>query len=69
MPGLKGTEYGATSIRDLLHMSSGVDFGEDRDHGHDLNQLWKDMVTGLGFLGSGLSKRGRSAASRNSIVA
>jgi Beta-lactamase len=69
VPGLKGTEYGATSIRDLLHMSSGVDFGEDRDHGHDLNQLWKDMVTGPGFLGSGLFKRGQSAASHNSIIA
>jgi len=42
--------------RDLLHMSSGVDFGEDRDQGHDLNHLWKDMVTGPGFLGSGLFK-------------
>jgi CubicO group peptidase (beta-lactamase class C family) len=47
-----------TPIRDLLHMSSGVDFGEDRDQGHDLNQLWKDMVTGPGFLGSGFFKKG-----------
>jgi len=53
VPGLKGTEYGATPIRDLLHMSSGVDFGEERDGGRDLNRLWKDMV-----LGSGPNKKG-----------
>src|SRR5262249_50443377 len=46
VPGLKGTEYGMTAIRDLLHMSSGVDFGEDRDGGRDLNRLWIDLVTG-----------------------
>ena len=28
VPGFMGTEYGRTPIRDLLHMSSGVDFGE-----------------------------------------
>jgi len=39
VPGLKGTEYGATPIRALLHMSSGVDFGEDRDQGRDLDRL------------------------------
>jgi hypothetical protein len=49
----KGTEYGRTPIRDLLHMSSGVDFGEDRDGGRDLNRLWRDMVLGLG-----ITKRG-----------
>jgi CubicO group peptidase (beta-lactamase class C family) len=48
VPGFKGTEYGATPIRDLLHMSSGVDFGEERDGGRDLNRLWRDMVLGLG---------------------
>ena len=53
VPGLKGTEYGQTPIRDLLHMSSGVDFGEERDNGKDLNRLWVDMV-----LGSGLFKKG-----------
>ena len=35
VPGFKGTEYGRTPIRDLLHMSSGVDFGETRDNGRD----------------------------------
>jgi CubicO group peptidase (beta-lactamase class C family) len=53
VPGLKGTEYGATPIRDLLHMSSGVDFGEDRDGGRDLNQLWSDMVIGHWFHSKG----------------
>jgi CubicO group peptidase (beta-lactamase class C family) len=46
VPGLKGTEYGRTPIRDLLHMSSGVDFGEERDGGRDLNRLWRDLVIG-----------------------
>lgn len=52
VPGLKGSEYGRTPIRDLLHMSSGVDFGEDRDHGRDLNRLWADMVIGIGRKGT-----------------
>ena len=46
--GFRGSEYGKTPIRDLLHMSSGVDFGEDRDGGSDLNRLWRDMVIGSG---------------------
>jgi CubicO group peptidase (beta-lactamase class C family) len=46
VPGFRGTEYGRTPIRDLLHMSSGVDFGEDRDGGRDLDRLWVDMVNG-----------------------
>jgi len=45
VPGLKGSEYGRTPIRDLLHMSSGVDFGEERDGGRGLNRLWGDMVS------------------------
>lgn len=53
VPGLKDTEYGRTPIRDLLHMSSGVDFGEDRDDGRDLNRLWMDMVLGSGFIKKG----------------
>lgn len=47
VPGFKGTEYGRTPIRDLLHMSSGVDFGESRDGGRDLNRLWNGM--GIAF--------------------
>lgn len=42
VPGFRGTEYGNTPIRDLLHMSSGVEFGEERDAGRDLNRLWID---------------------------
>ena len=46
--GFKGSEYGKTPIRDLLHMSSGVEFGETTDGQRDLNRLWIDMVLGLG---------------------
>jgi CubicO group peptidase (beta-lactamase class C family) len=49
VPGFKGSEYGRTPIRDLLHMSSGVDFGEDEDGGRDLDRLWIDMVRGSGI--------------------
>jgi CubicO group peptidase (beta-lactamase class C family) len=48
VPGFKDTEYGNTPIRDLLHMSSGVEFGETKDGQRDLNRLWIDMVLGLG---------------------
>jgi CubicO group peptidase (beta-lactamase class C family) len=48
VPGFKNTEYGKTPIRDLLHMSSGVEFGETKDGQRDLNRLWADMVLGLG---------------------
>jgi CubicO group peptidase (beta-lactamase class C family) len=48
VPGLKGSEYGRTPIRDLLHMSSGVEFGEERDEGRDLNRLWRGAVAGMG---------------------
>jgi CubicO group peptidase (beta-lactamase class C family) len=51
VPGFRDTEYGKTPIRDLLHMSSGVDFGEERDGGRDLNRLWRDMVGGPAFGG------------------
>jgi CubicO group peptidase (beta-lactamase class C family) len=46
VPGFRGTEYGKTPIRDLLHMSSGVAFGEDEDNGRDLDRLWNDMING-----------------------
>ena len=48
VPGFKDTEYGKTPIRDLLHMSSGVEFGEAGDGQRDLNRLWIDMVLALG---------------------
>jgi CubicO group peptidase (beta-lactamase class C family) len=50
VPGFAGSEYGRTPIRDLLHMSSGVDFGETRDGGRDLNRLWNGM--GIAFPGT-----------------
>jgi CubicO group peptidase (beta-lactamase class C family) len=52
VPGLKGSEYGRTPIRALLHMSSGIAFGENDDHGRDLNRLWRDMVAGVGAKGT-----------------
>jgi CubicO group peptidase (beta-lactamase class C family) len=52
VPGLKGTEYGATPLRALLHMSSGVEFGEDKDQGRDLDRLWIAMVRGIGSRGT-----------------
>jgi CubicO group peptidase (beta-lactamase class C family) len=48
VPGFRGTEYGRTPIRDLLHMSSGVAFGEAEDGGRDLDRLWIDMIRGSG---------------------
>ena len=51
VPGFKGSEYGRTPLRALLHMSSGVDFGEERDDGRDLSVLWRDMVLGAGLFG------------------
>jgi CubicO group peptidase (beta-lactamase class C family) len=47
VPGFRGSEYGKTPIRDLLHMSSGVDFGETRDGGRDLNRLWNGLGIAL----------------------
>lgn len=44
VPGFRGSEYGKTLIRDLLHISSGVEFGEKKDDGRDLDRLWIDMV-------------------------
>jgi CubicO group peptidase (beta-lactamase class C family) len=52
VPDFKGSEYGRTPIRALLHMSSGVAFGENEDHGRDLNRLWRDMVAGVGARGT-----------------
>jgi CubicO group peptidase (beta-lactamase class C family) len=48
VPGFRGSEYGQTPIRDLLHMSSGVEFGEKKDDQRDFNRLWIDMVLGSG---------------------
>jgi CubicO group peptidase (beta-lactamase class C family) len=48
VPGFQGSEYGRTKLRDLLHMSSGVEFGETKDNQRDLDRLWTDMVLGMG---------------------
>src|SRR5262249_51701141 len=48
VPEFRGTEYGATPIRELLHRSSGVALGEARDGQRDLDRLWVDMVLGMG---------------------
>lgn len=53
VPGLKGSEYGRTPIRALLHMSSGVEFDEEAHDGRDLNRLWRDMVVGAPVFGAG----------------
>jgi CubicO group peptidase (beta-lactamase class C family) len=53
VPGFKGSEYGRTPIRALLHMSSGVEFGEAKENGRDLNQLWRSMVARSWFLNKG----------------
>jgi CubicO group peptidase (beta-lactamase class C family) len=57
VPGFMRSEYGRTPLRDLLHMSSGIDFGETRDGGRDLNRLWNGMgiafpVTKMGTVNS-----------------
>ncbi|MGV7213520.1 serine hydrolase domain-containing protein [Bradyrhizobium sp. UFLA05-112] len=43
VPGLAGTEYGKTSIRALLHMSSGVNFEERYDGQDDIARLGRDL--------------------------
>jgi CubicO group peptidase (beta-lactamase class C family) len=48
VPGLTNTEYGKTSIRDLLHMSSGVSFTEVYDGRDDVARLWVDLFDGAG---------------------
>jgi CubicO group peptidase (beta-lactamase class C family) len=46
VPEFMGSEYGKTPLRDLLHMSSGVAFGENEDNDRDLNRLWLDLKGG-----------------------
>ncbi len=48
VPGFSGSEYGRTPIRLLLHMASGVEFGEERDNGRDLDRLWRGAIAGMG---------------------
>jgi CubicO group peptidase (beta-lactamase class C family) len=46
LPALAGTEYGSTSIRALLHMSSGVAFREDYSGTDDLARFGRDLLRG-----------------------
>jgi CubicO group peptidase (beta-lactamase class C family) len=43
VPGLAHTEYGGTSLRALLHMSSGVSFTENYDGSDDITRLSRDL--------------------------
>lgn len=46
VPGLAGSEYGGTTLRALLTMSSGVAFREDYDGADDIAQLGRDLSQG-----------------------
>lgn len=46
VPGLAGTEYGGTTLRALLTMSSGVSFTENYDGSDDIAQLTRDLSEG-----------------------
>ena len=43
VPGLANTEYGSTTLRALLHMSSGVAFTENYDGSDDIARLSRDL--------------------------
>jgi CubicO group peptidase (beta-lactamase class C family) len=45
VPALADSAYGRTSIRDLLHMSSGVAFFEDDNAGDDRDKLGRDLFS------------------------
>jgi CubicO group peptidase (beta-lactamase class C family) len=45
VPELANNAYGQTSIRDLLHMSSGVHFFEDSNPGDDRDKLGRDLFS------------------------
>jgi CubicO group peptidase (beta-lactamase class C family) len=46
VPDLANTEYGGTSLRALLHMSSGVAFTENYDGSDDITRLSLDLFVG-----------------------
>jgi CubicO group peptidase (beta-lactamase class C family) len=46
VPGLASAEYGGTSLRSLLHMSSGVAFTENYDGADDITRLSLDLFSG-----------------------
>ena len=49
LPGVANVEYGRTSIRDLLTMSSGMAFTEYYDGKDDVAQLWGNLVGKAGM--------------------
>ena len=49
VPELANTAYGETSIRDLLHMSSGVVFHENSMPGDDRDKLGRDLLNAKGL--------------------
>jgi CubicO group peptidase (beta-lactamase class C family) len=48
VPGLANTEYGGTSLRALLHMSSGVAFTENYDGSDDITRMSRDLFVAPG---------------------
>jgi CubicO group peptidase (beta-lactamase class C family) len=43
VPELRGSEYGATPIRALLHMASGIEFREDYDGTDDISKMSREL--------------------------
>jgi CubicO group peptidase (beta-lactamase class C family) len=66
VPGFEGTEYGNTPIRDLLHMSLGVDFGEERDGARDLNRSASDDAPNSWRVANSISANHRLTEPRGS---
>lgn len=52
VPGLRGSAYGGTTIRDLLHMSSGVDYIEASTQTNDTAKLGRAILFGPTPVGS-----------------
>jgi CubicO group peptidase (beta-lactamase class C family) len=49
VPGLRDSEYGRTSIRDLLHMSSGIACREEYNGKDDVSRLGHDLFAASGM--------------------
>ncbi len=72
VPGLIGTEYGRTSLRHLLQMSSGVRFVEEYRLGDDVSKLSRDTFVQMGDGGvsavTQFNERGAPAGTRFSYA-